>query len=130
MNQTTILHVENGETYSFTGVNGESGRLEVQAAVFGNRIHLFQQKDIRGSNSAYFNNKDHRRLVGKARAKGHAHEVINWEETTLTVVKNCHELNVLCNKGEEDISDLFIRVLMGRVENIAQHALSTAKKEG
>lgn len=130
MNQTTILHVENGETYSFIGVNGEDGRLEVQAAVFGNRVHLFNQKDIRGSNSCYFNNKDHRRLVGKARSKGQANEVINWEETTLTIAKNGPELNVLCKKGDGDISNLFIRVLMGRVENIAQHALSTAKKEG
>ena len=130
MNQSTILHNENGETYVFIGVPGEDGRLEVQAAIFGNRAHLFHQKDIRGANSCYFNNKDHRRLVSKARAKGQVVEAINWADTTLIVKRSGGDLDVRCIKSDEDISNLFIKVLLGRVENIAQHALSTAKKEG
>jgi len=132
VNQTTLLHVENGEHYAFIGVtDAMSGRLEVQAATFGNRVHLFHQKDVRGSASNYFNNKDHRRLVGKARSRGSITEVISWDKTELSVIKRGPELNVLCVQNGEDISTLFVKVLMGQVGNIAQLALTnTAKKEG
>lgn len=130
MNQSTIIHNENGQTYSFTGVMNTDGRLEVQGAVFGNRIHLFHQADIRGSVSNYFNNKDHRRLVGKAKSKGQANEAISWENTELSVKKSGADLDIRCVKDGEVISDLFVKVLMGRVDNVAQLAISTtAKKE-
>lgn len=131
MNQSTIIHNENGTTYSFTGVMGIDGRLEVQGAVFGNRIHLFHQAEIRGSVSNYFNNKDHRRLVSKAKAKGQAIEAISWVNTELTVKKSGSDLDVKCVKEGDDISNLFIKVLMGQLENINQLALSTNEgKEG
>lgn len=130
MNQSTIIHIENGATYSFTGVMSTDGRLEVQAAVFGNRVHLFHQRDIRGANASYFNNKDHRRLVGKARAKGHAAEVISWDNTELTIKKSGSNLDVRCMKDGADYSVRFITVLTGQADNIAQLAIASNLKEG